>query len=227
MSRFIVNFGIHWSKRPCADCPNFVTKPIQAPDMLTYNTQLKRLVLPEYGRNIQSMVDHCLTIEDRGERTACAFSIVKAMSILFPTLRGNDGDKKFWDHIVLMSNFQLDVDFPCEVLTEEELASMPDKVPYPSNFIRYRHYGNIIERMIAKATAMPEGDERNALVMYIANQMKKLMLAVNKDGVDDARVFRDLAEYSHGAIRLDPNIVHLHEFKAVPAPATGKKKRKK
>lgn len=199
---------------------------VKMTDMLTYNTQLKRLLLPEYGRNIQQMVDHCLTIEDRQERTACARSIVKSMGILFPALREGDNDKKFWDHLVIMSNFELDVDFPCEVTSEEALATPPEKVPYPSNFIRYRHYGHIIEQLIGSAAKMEEGEERDALVLYIANQMKKLMLAVNKDGVEDSRIFRDIAEYSHGAIRLDPETVHLHQFKSAPAPTTGKKRKK-
>ncbi len=195
--------------------------------MLTYNTQLKRLILPEYGRNIQQMVDHCLTIEDRGERTECAHAVVKAMGILFPALKDGDNNKKLWDHLVIMSNFELDVDFPCEVATAESFTSEPDAVPYPSTFIHFRHYGGIIERMIAKAAAMDEGEERDALIFYIANQMKKLMLQVNKDGVDDARIFRDLADYSRGKILLDPETVKLHKFKVMPAPANGKKKKKK
>ncbi|MCH5244921.1 MAG: DUF4290 domain-containing protein [Muribaculaceae bacterium] len=195
--------------------------------MLTYNTRLKRLTLPEYGRNIQKMVDYCMTIENRDERTAYAHHIVKSMGILFPAMREGDNDKKFWDHIVIMSNFELDVDFPCEVATEDSLSTSPDKIAYPFNFVRYRHYGHIIERMISSASKMEEGPEREALVLYIANQMKKLMLAVNKDGVDDARIFRDIAEYSHGAIVLDPDVVHLHQFKSAPAPVTGKKKKKK
>lgn len=194
--------------------------------MLTYNTQLKRLILPEYGRNIQQMVDHCLTIEDKDERTRCAHSIIKAMSILFPTLKDNE-NKKFWDHLAIMSNFELDVDYPCDVTTAETLRTSPDIIPYPSTFIRYRHYGGVIERLIEKAVGMEETEERQALILYIANQMKKLMLHINKDGVDDARIFRDLAEYSHGKIRLDTDNFRLHQFKIIPAPATGKKKRKK
>lgn len=195
--------------------------------MLTYNTQLKRLILPEYGRNIQQMVDHCKTIESREERTACAHSIIKAMGILFPELRDGYDNKKLWDHLAIMSDFELDIDYPCEVTSAETLTTPPDTIPYPATFIHYRHYGNIIERLIQKAVQMEDGPERQALVLYIANQMKKLLLAVNKDGVDDARIFRDLADYSHGQILLNPETTRLHEFKVVPAPATGKKKRKR
>ena len=196
--------------------------------MLTYNTQLTPLRLPEYGRNIQQMVDYCLTIEDRDERTCCAYSIIKAMGNLFPELRDDpESTHKLWDHLAIMSDFNLDIDFPCEVVTPDSLTSYPRPVSYPGSFIRYRHYGKTIEKMIDEAAAMPLGEDRDAFILMIANQMKKLLLAVNKDGVDDAKIFKDLADLSHGAIRLDPMTVHLHEFKIAPAPTTGKKKKKK
>lgn len=195
--------------------------------MLTYNTQLKQLILPEYGRNIQQMVDYCLTIEDRQERTDCAYSIIRAMGNLFPALRDGEDSKKLWDHLAIMSGFELDIDYPVEIILPENLQTVPEKVPYTQSRIRYRHYGKILEGLIKKASSMEEGEERDQLVYYIANHMKKLMLGVNKDGVDDAKVFKDLAEYSHGAIRLDPETTRLHEFKAMPSPQTGKKKKKK
>ncbi len=197
--------------------------------MLTYNTQLKKLVLPEYGRNIQQMVDYCVTIPDREERTVCAYSIIASMGNLFPQLRdAEDFKHKLWDHLAIMSDFKLDIDYPCEVIKPEKLESRPEALNYELSPIRLRHYGKYVELMIAKAIAMEEGEERDALVNLIANHMKKLMLAVNPDGVDDAKVFKDLAMYSHGAIRLDPATCRLHEFKAAPAPAaTGKKKKKK
>lgn len=193
--------------------------------MLTYNTRLKRLILPEYGRNIQMMVDHCLMIEDRDERTRCAFAIIKAMGNLFPELRDGNDSKKLWDHLAIMSDFNLDIDFPVEIIRPDNLNSLPDKVPYHSEFIRYRHYGKALERLIDRAVAMPEGPERDALVDYIANHMKKILLLVNPDGVDDAKVFKDLADYSHGAILLDPQTHHLREFRHLPAPSKKKKKK--
>ncbi len=196
--------------------------------MLTYNTQLKKLILPEYGRNIQQMVDHCLTIEDRDERTRCAHSIIATMGNLFPSLRDTeDYNHKLWDHLAIMSDFKLDIDYPCEVVKPDELETRPEKIPYTGNHIRYRHYGKDLEMMITRAAGMEEGEERNELILLLANHMKKLMLAINKDGVDDAKIFKDLAEYSHGAIRLDPETTHLHEFQVVQAPSSGKKKKKK
>ena len=196
--------------------------------MLRYNTQLKKLVLPEYGRNIQQMVDHCLTIEDKEERTRCAYSIINTMGNLFPNLRDiEDFKHKLWDHLAIMSDFKLDIDYPCEVVKPESLNSFPDKVDYHLSPIRYRHYGKSIELMIAKASVMEPVEERDALILLIANHMKKLMLAVNSDGVDDAKILKDLCEYSHGAIRLDPASYHLHEFKEAPIQQPGKRKKKK
>ena len=197
--------------------------------MLNYNTQLKKLILPEYGRNIQQMVDHCISIVDRDERTRCAYSIISTMGNLFPQLRDvEDFRHKLWDHLAIMADFKLDIDYPCEIIKKENLDSLPDRVEYQLSPIRYRHYGKGVELMIAKASVMEEGEERDALISLIAHHMKKLMLAINKDGVDDAKIFKDLAEYSHVAIRLDPETYHLHEFKEAPAPQqTGKKKKKK
>ncbi len=196
--------------------------------MLKYNTQLKRLVLPEYGRNIQQMVDHCLTLQDREERTRCAYSIINTMGNLFPLLRdAEDFKHKLWDHLAIMADFKLDIDYPYEVIKPENLNTLPEKIEYTNSPIRYRHYGKSIELMIAKASIMEPGEERDALISFIAHHMKKLMLAVNKDGVDDAKILKDLYEYSRGAIKLDPETYHLHEFKDAPTPATGKKKKKK
>lgn len=196
--------------------------------MLTYNTQLKKLVLPEYGRNIQQMVDHCLTIEDKEERTRCAYSIINTMGNLFPNLRDiEDFKHKLWDHLAIMSDFKLDIDYPCDVIKPESLNSFPEKVDYYTSPIKYRHYGRSIELMIAKASSMPEGEERDALILLVANHMKKLMLSVNSEGVDDAKILKDLRELSHGAINLNPESYHLHEFKEAPQQTSNKRKKKK
>ncbi|MBR5898378.1 MAG: DUF4290 domain-containing protein [Muribaculaceae bacterium] len=196
--------------------------------MLKYNTRLKKLILPEYGRNIQQMVDHCITIEDREERTRCAYSIIATMGNLFPNLRDMDDFKhKLWDHLAIMSDFKLDIDYPCEVIKPENLKTLPDKIEYQSSSIKFRHYGKNLELMIAKAASMEDGEEKDVLISYIANHMKKLMLAVNSEGVENAKILKDLRDYSHGAINLDPETYHLHEFKEAPAQQTGKKKKKK
>lgn len=195
--------------------------------MLTYNTQLKRLILPEYGRNIQKMVDYCLTIADRDERSHCARSIILSMGNLFPELRSPEThDRKLWDHLVIMSDFKLDVDFPCEVITAESLQTLPQPVSRQTVPVKYHHYGRDIVRMLEKAAEMEEGPERDALVALLANQMKKVMLTVNKDGVDDERIFKDIAVITSGRIRIEPGTIQLYEFKELQQPA-GKKKKKK
>ena len=195
--------------------------------MLTYNTQLKKLILPEYGRNIQRMIDHCLSIENRDERSHCARSIIQAMGNLFPELRNPENcNHKLWDHLVIMSEFKLDVDFPCEVIKAESLDSVPDPVLRDTTRMKYRHYGRMLPGMVSKAAVMEPGEERDALVIYLANHMKKIMLSVNKDGVEDAKIFKDLRELSDGRIDLAQEKIHLHQFIEAPS-ATGKKKKKK
>lgn len=195
--------------------------------MHTYTTKLKKLVLPEYGRNIQKMVDHCLTIEDREERTRCASTIVKTMEQLFP-IQGNADAyrRKLWDHLAIMSNFELDVDIPFELVKRDSLDNQPTPLNYIQNSFDNRHYGVLIQRAVDIASEMENGEERDELVMLLANQMKKIMLAVNPDNVDDDKIFKDLRVMSHGAINLDSNILKLLEFKVTPAQA-GKKKKKK
>lgn len=196
--------------------------------MLTYNTHRPRLALPEYGRSIQKMVDYCVTIPDREERTRCAYSIVNTMSRLLPKIKEQEDWKQIlWDHLAYMSDFKLDIDYPVEVSSPDRYTSVPDRVPYPGRNIRFRHYGKDVELLIAQILEMPEGEERDELSFMLANHMKKLLLAVNKDSVDDEKIFKDLAGLSHGLINLDPSTTRLHEFRIIDAPAPGKKKKKK
>ena len=195
--------------------------------MLTYNTHLKKLVLPEYGRNIQKMVDHCLTLEDREMRNACAYAIIDTMSTIFPP----EGDpeehhRKLWDHLAIMSNFSLDIDWPFEPIRPDSLETRPDPVPLPIPDVAYRQYGNVLVATIEQAAQMPDGPERDSMVFLLANHAKKLLTDLNPDGVDDERVFNDLRHISHGAIDLDPAVVKLYDYKVLPAP-NGKKKKKK
>lgn len=201
--------------------------------MYNYNTQLKKLALPEYGRNIQQMVDYCCTIPDKDERTRCAYTIIKTMGNIFPQLRDEaDYKHKLWDHLAIMSDFKLDIDYPYEIVKEENLETKPEPVKYKLEHIKMRHYGKIIERMIERACEYPEGKEKDALIMLIANQMKKVIYLINKEDVEDAKIFKDLAFYSHGKINLDPATHSLHQFKeataaTAPKNASNKKKKKK
>lgn len=171
---------------------------------MEYNTEAKRLILPEYGRNIQNMVDHCLTIEDAGERKRCANSIINIMGSMFPHLRDvNDFKHILWDHLAIMADFKLDIEYPYEIIKKEDLYSRPPRVPYNDGRIRYKHYGKTLEQMIRKATDYPEGEEKSFLINLLANQMKKSFLTWNKETVDDRKIFDDLDELSGGKIILD------------------------
>ena len=196
---------------------------------IPYNTGMPQMPLPEYGRNIQNMVDYCVEIPDREERTACAYGIVNVMKTLFPEQVGENGDlKKFWDHINVMSHFELDIDFPCEVTTAETANPKPEAIPYRKGPIRYRHYGRNLENILKVVAEMDDSEEKSRLISMIAHQMKKLMLAHNPEGVDNAKILRDLREYSGGKIDLDPKTYILHEFQDVtPVKAKKGKKKKK
>ena len=167
--------------------------------MMEYNTKKKRLPLPEYGRAVQKMVDHALTIEDRSERQQCAETIVSIMGGMFPN---NKDSRKLWDHIAIMSDFQLDIDYPCEIIRKEEFTEPPTRIPYLKGEVKYKHYGRYVERMIEHASEMEEGEERDRLIEIITVQMKKDYLAWNKDTFDDKHIYDDLRELSNGKIDI-------------------------
>lgn len=194
--------------------------------MLTYNTQQPNLVLPEYGRTIQNMVSYCLTIEDREKRNECAQTIIAAMANLFPQVKNSVEDRmKLWDHLAIMSNFELDIDYPVEIVNAEQLTTKPQPLAYAGEPIRYRHYGRYIELMLQKAAEMEAGEERDELVTTIANHMKKSLILDTNDYVDDRRIFADIMQMTHGSIKLDAEQVKLCEFKEIPfAPKKKKKK---
>lgn len=195
--------------------------------MLTYNTHLSKLVLPEYGRNIQQMVDHCMTIEDRQERTRCAYAIIKAMSILFPQSKNEDASEiKFWDHLNIMSGFALDIDWPFEVVQREQITPKPEPLDYDMSGVKRRTYGGNVERMISIVSQMEPSPDRDQLVVMLANQMKKNLLLLNPDDEPDERVYKDFYEMSEGRIRIDAHSTPLYDY-AIVAPVNGKKKKKK
>lgn len=171
-----------------------------------YNTQRPRLIIPEYGRNVQRMVEHCLGIEDRLKRTHTAKAIIQVIARLNPQLRNSDNfERTLWDHLWIMSDFKLDVDAPYPMPTPEELDSKPERVPYPQTPIKYGHYGKMVERMIRQCAEMEAGETQDAYTLLIANLMKRQFLAWNRDTVPDAIIIKDLAELSKGGVKLPPN----------------------
>ena len=172
-----------------------------------YNSCRPRLILPEYGRNMQKMVDHILSNEDRDERNRLAQAIITIMGNMNPHLRDiNDFKHKLWDHLAIMSEFKLDIDYPYDIPRAEEFVEKPRRVSYNTNQIRFRHYGKIIERLIEEAIKLPEGEDKETLIKLIANQMKKSYLAWNRDSVTDAIIGADLEELSGKRIKLKEGV---------------------
>ena len=177
--------------------------------MMEYNTKQKRLPLPEYGRSVQKMVDHALTIENREERQRCAETIVRIMKSMFPDLP--DHERKLWDHLAIMSDFKLDIDYPCEVIKPEEFHVAPQHLAYRNSEIRNRHYGRIVEQMIAHALTLEEGEEKECFVELILVQMKKNYTSWNKDGVEDRKIIEDLKFYTGGAIDVTGKEIRISQ----------------
>lgn len=189
---------------------------------------MEKILLPEFGRHIQQLVEYCVSIPDREERNASAYTLADIMANSFPELVGDNRDySKIWDQLNIISRFRLDVDFPCEVITQEKMNPEPERIPYTASDMRFRHYGKNIEKMIERVANLEESEEKDLLISMIAHHMKKLMLQHNKEGVDDAKILRDLALYSNGKINLDPDTYLLHEFQEVAPAKNSSKKRKK
>ena len=180
---------------------------------MEYNTQRKKMELPEYGRSVQNMVDHALTIEDREERQRCANTIVNIMGGMFPHLRDvPDFKHKLWDHLAIMADFKLDIDYPFEIVKKEDLVIKPERLAYPNGALRYRHYGRFLESMIKKLSEMEDGEEKEALLHMLAVQMKKNLYNWNKEGIEDQKIVDDLREYSNGAIDLKVEDLRLNDL---------------
>lgn len=170
---------------------------------MEYNTSRPKLQIPEYGRNVQKMVDFALTLTDREERNKVANAIINVMGELNKHLRDEEDYKhKLWTHLFIISDFQLDVDSPYPIPSRETLAEKPNKVDYPQTKIQFGHYGKTIEGMIAIASDMPETEEREALVKIIADLMKRFHLMYNTNSIDDEIISVHLKRMSKGKIVL-------------------------
>ncbi len=170
---------------------------------LEYNSERSKLIIPEYGRHLQKMVEHAVSIEDEQERNKVARSIIAVMGNMNPHLRDvPDFQHKLWDQLFIISDFKLDVESPFPKPSKELLEERPDTMGYPQNFPKYRFYGNNIKRMIDEAVKLEEGDLKEALVYSIANHMKKSYLNWNRETVEDEVIFEHLRELSGGTINL-------------------------
>ena len=170
---------------------------------LEYNTQREKLIISEYGRHIQKMVDHAASLTDRAERQKMAEGIIDLMGELNPHLRDVDDFKhKLWDHLFIMSDFKLEVSSPYEKPELDKLFEKPEPLAYPNSKIRFNHYGKVVEMMIEEASTMEKGELRDKLTIAIANQMKKSYVKWNRDSVEDKLIFKQLEQLSNGKLFL-------------------------
>lgn len=170
---------------------------------MEYNTNRTKLLMPEYGRNIQQMVEYCKSLPSKEERNEVAKTIVEFMGQRNPHLRDEENYKhKLWDHLYILADYDLDVDAPYPFPTREELDQKPNRMDYPSFENEYKFYGKSILQLIDRAIELEEGEEKEALIQVIANNMKKSYNVYNKEHVQDEVIFRHLKELSQDKLNL-------------------------
>jgi hypothetical protein len=175
------------------------------------------MALPEYGRNVQKMVDHIKTIQDRDERNRAAKTIISIMGNLNPHLRDvGDFKHKLWDHLALIANFELDIDSPYPIPEPEKFIEKPKTVPYQQGNIRFLHYGRIIELMIDAASEMEDGEEKEYLTNLIVNQMKKAYITWNRSQVADEVIIENLRYLSGGRLKMTEGVRILEVKELIP-----------
>ena len=197
---------------------------------LDYNTQRKPLIMPEYGREIQNMVDFAATIENKQQRQACAETIVRMMEAKTPQIRENENyQQTLWDHLYIISRKQLNIEWPFDVSQAEKIMSRPKPMARPKKdeHVHLRHYGRLLEEVFVKLKTMPEGPERNELARLTANHMKRDLATWGHGSMDDEKVADDLARFTDGKIQLDLGSFKFEEIAtAEPAEPVKRKRRK-
>jgi hypothetical protein len=187
---------------------------------MEYNTGLPIMGISEYGRNVHRMIDYCLTLTDKEERTKCAKSIVRVMAILNPTLKEyGDYEHKLWDHLHIIANHKLDVDSPYPKPEIETLQSKPEPVKYPQSTIKFRHYGKILEDLLQKAMTEEDPKNREIFTEQLAQLMKRHYLNWNRDSVNDALITEQLESLSGGKLKVSENFRFLHTSDILPRNA--------
>lgn len=193
---------------------------------LDYNTQREKLIMSEYGREIQKMVEYACELPTKEERLKCAKTIIRLMENKNPQLRDNaDYEQTLWDHLYLMSHRELDIDWPFDVSEADKILSKPEPMKLPNGNIKLRHYGHLVEELFEQLKTMPEGEERDALVKKTANQMKRDLATWGHGSMDDERVANDLARFTDGVIQLDLNSFVFEKVSNSDKKQTGKKKK--
>ena len=194
---------------------------------MEYNTEREHLIIPEYGRHVQKMVKHATEIKDKKERKECVETIITFMGQMNPHLRDiPDFTHKLWDHLFIMSEFKIDVESPFPMPEKEKLEEKPGKMPYPRTKIKFPFYGINIEKMVAYACTMEEGELKETMTGMIANHMKKDYINWNKAFVDDDTISKHLNQLSEGILKTHADF-KLIDDKDIQKPKTYKKVKKK
>jgi len=198
---------------------------------MNYNTSRPKMIIPEYGRHIQKLVDHASKLEGSKERNEMAQAIIEVMGQLNPHLRDvADFKHKLWDHLFIMSDFKLDVDSPYPKPKAENFESKPNKMEYPDQKIRFKHYGAGVEKLIDAAVELEEGEEKEALLLSIGNLMKKHYLTWSRNSCDDQQILSDMKRISRGKLNIPENLELIDSKEIVgrnPNVIKGGKKRKR
>ncbi len=178
---------------------------------MDYNTQRRKLILPEYGRHIHKMVEWVKKLDSKERRNEQIMAVVSIMGNLNPHLRDiNDFKHKLWDHVQIISDFNIDIESPFPTPPAESFQEKPKTIPYSSKPIRIRHYGRNTQLMVEAVAAQEEGELKNLQIVALANHMKKVYLTWNKETVNDEQIFNDIALLSNGAITIDASTLKLH-----------------
>ena len=195
---------------------------------LDYNTQREKLIMPEYGREIQKMIAFACELPTKEERLECAQAIIKQMENKVPQIRENANYKQtLWDHLYLMGRKQLDIDWPFDISNAEKMNNKPEPMKLPQTSIRLRHYGRLVEEMLNSLKDMPEGSERDELIRLTANQMKRDLMQWGHGSVDDEKVADDIARLTNGAVQIDLRMFRFASPTPVAEPTTRKKNKKR
>jgi hypothetical protein len=193
---------------------------------LDYNTQRTKLILSEYGREIQKMVEYACELPTKEERLKCAMTIIRQMENKNPQLMENaDYEQTLWNHLYLMSHRELDIDWPYDVSEADKSLSKPDPMPLPDGHIKLRHYGHLVEELLELLKTMPEGEEYDALVSKTANKLKRDLVLWGHGSAEDERVADDLARYTNGKIQLDLSTFKFDKVSPSDIKQSGKKKK--
>lgn len=181
--------------------------------------------MSEYGRTVQKMVEQCLAIKDREERNRCAQTIISTMAAICQERQANpDVQQKLWNHLALISDFQLDIDYPVEIIRPEEAHERPTSMGFKTNRIRYRHYGHIIEAALEQLAIMEPGEERDFLTCKTADQMRQSLFNWNPDILSEEKILRDLDEYTGQPLS---KALEGHQWPALQSVTTSIRRKKK